>query len=53
MSKKTHNPIPTGTKTLQDILPDTQKSSTHSNRNSLQRRIINKDPNRYAVISNE
>lgn len=45
MSKKTsHNPVPSGTKTLHDILPESKQVLTpNTSKSQLKRRIIIKD----------
>lgn len=44
MSKRTHNPIPSGTKTLHDILPEQKDTITPSkSKHTLKKRLIIKD----------
>lgn len=48
MNKRTtHNPIPSGTKTLHDILPESSHTTTpHGSKTTLKKRIIMKDGTR-------
>ena len=49
MSKKTtHNPIPSGTRTLQDILPESQATGKSSGSKTLKKKLVMRDAARYA-----